>query len=740
MKAYAFLLSASALAFSCCTPALAQTASAADQAAATDDSGTQGGDIIVTAERRSENLMQTDIAASVLDGTDLANKGVVTVDQLQFAMPSVTVNNFGQGLEFNIRGIGKAEHNTQTTTGVITYRDGVATFPGYIQEEPYYDIKNVEVLRGPQGTIAGQNSTGGAVFVTTNDPKIDGGYHGYLQGQVGNYWDIGAQGAINLPISHTLAARVAFYGESRDSFYHIAGPNGLRYTYNKGDLRTYAGRFSLLWKPTERLSVLSKTDVGHLDMGAYPADPYTNRFKVNPVTGAPNPNYTDLFHISLNAPQQALDKYVRESLQIEYEFAGGVRLRSVSGFQSGSTRYRADLDGTSAPISTFYDNVDETIYSEEVNLISPDHGRFTWLLGAYAQWNKYHFLEPYQFVTGVPAGNPLTEYRLQGTNPERSLAAFGQVGFKITPSLQLKLGARYTDSRTTNHVQVLQYGTPIIDEQSAKFHNFSYKASLGWSVDRNNYLYGFVATGFRPGGLNVPVGLGNPPPFDSEKVRSYEAGWKSTLFDGHLRTTIDAFYNDYRNFQVIIGYPDFPTFGIELNVPHTTEIYGFEGETELSLGHLTLGAGVSVLHSELGSFFATDPRAPSVLPCDPHTGPESVTCIDLGGRRQTYAPNVTFNANAAYEFDLASGDTITPRVNFGHVAGQWATLFENPNFGDRLAARNILGAQLAWKHKTLTITAYGTNLTNQHYVGALISGLNFAGPPRQYGVRILKLF
>ena len=743
MKACAFLLSASVLTFSWCGMASAQDAApSGGQAAATadDDSDSRAGDIIVTAERRSENLMRTDIAASVLDGSDLAKKGVVTVDQLQFAMPSVTVNNFGQGLEFNVRGIGKAEHNTQTTTGVITYRDGVATFPGYIQEEPYYDVRNVEVLRGPQGTIAGQNSTGGAVFVTTNDPQIDGGYHGYLQGQVGNYWDLGAQGAINLPVSSTLAARFAFYGESRDSFYHISGPGGLRYTFNKGNLRTYAMRFSLLWKPTDRLSVLSKTDVGHLDMGAYPADPYTNRFKVNPITGAPNPNYTDLFHISLNAPQQALDKYVREALKVEYEFAGGVKLRSISGFQSGNTRYRADLDGTSAPVSTFYDNVDETIYSEEVNLISPDTGRFTWLLGAYGQWNKYHFMEPYQFFIGAPAGNPLTEYRLQGTNPERSLAAFGQVGFKITPSLQLKLGARYTDSRTTNHVQVLQYGTPIVDEQSAKFHNFSYKASLGWTVDRNNYLYGFVATGFRPGGLNVPVGLGDPPPFDSEKVRSYEVGWKATLFGGHLRTTIDGFYNDYRNFQVIIGYPDFPTFGIELNVPHTTKIYGFEAEAALSLGHLTLDGGVSVLHSDLGTFYATDPRLPSVLPCDPHTGPTSATCIDLGGREQTYAPNATFNASAAYEFDLANGDTITPRVNFGHVAGQWATLFENPALGDRLAARNILGAQLAWKHKSLTITAYGTNLTDQHYVGALISGLNFAGPPRQYGVRILKLF
>ena len=123
-----------------------------------------------------------------------------------------TVNNFGQGIDFNIRGIGKAEHNTQTTTGVITYRDGVATFPGYFTAEPYYDIARVEILRGPQGTFVGQNATGGAVFVTSNDPVIDGGHHGYIHAAVGNYNYFGAQGAINLPAGDTFAARVAFNG------------------------------------------------------------------------------------------------------------------------------------------------------------------------------------------------------------------------------------------------------------------------------------------------------------------------------------------------------------------------------------------------------------------------------------------------------------------------------------------------------------------------------------------------
>lgn len=737
MRVFQFSLFASAMALGWAAQSVAQSAPSGDIAEGSDRSD---GDIIVTAQRRSENLMKTPIAASVLTGQDLAAKGVVNVDQLQFAIPSVTVNNFGQGLEFNIRGIGKAEHNTQTTTGVITYRDGISTFPGYFQEEPYFDIASVQVLRGPQGTIAGQNSTGGAVFVTTNDPNPKAGYSGYLQGQVGNYADAGLQGAINLPISDTLTARIAFFGERRDGFYHITGPGGTKYTGDNGDLREGAVRLSLLWKPTEHLSILSKTDYDYLKLGAYPADPYTDRFKFMPGTTTPNPNYRDLFDITANSPQQARDRFVRTLLRVEYDFDSGVKLRSLTGYQAGNTLYRADLDGTATGNSTFFDSVDEHLFTQEFNLVSPDTGRFTWLLGTYGQWDKYIFKAPFQFLVGTPAGNPLTEYRLDGTNPERSLAVFGQIGFQITDKLKLEVGGRYTDSRTTNHVRVLQYGTPIADEQTDKSHNFSYKASLGWAVDSDNYLYGFVATGFRPGGLNVPVGLGQPAPFDGEKVTSFEGGWKANFLGGRVRTTIDAFYNDYKNFQVIIGYPQFPTFGIELNVPKTTKIYGVEAEADAKFGNFSFDFGVSALHSSLGQFFATDPRVPSILTCDPATGPTSITCINLKGRDQTYAPNFTFNVGAQYDFKLKNGDTITPRVNFGHIGPQWATLFENPLLGDRLGDRNIMGAQLAWMHGTWVATLFSANLTNQHYVGALQSNLDFAGPPRQYGLKVLKTF
>jgi iron complex outermembrane receptor protein len=747
MKANALWFGASALALAWSGAAAAQDDQSADTGAGASDSNP----IIVTAERRNENLMTTPASASVISGQTLEDKGVVNVDALQFATPSVVVNNFGQGNDFNVRGIGKAEHNTQTTTGVIVYRDGVPTFPGYVQGEPYYDIANIQVLRGPQGTIVGQNATGGAVFVNTNDPVIGGGAHGYVQANYGNYNDLGGQFALNLPAGDTFAMRVAAYGERRDGFYDITGPGGTAYTGNNGDLRMYAGRISFLWQPSSNFSILSKTDLGYLDFGAYPSSPYWQGMKTL-ANGSPNPNYSDFFDIGANTPMAARDKFVRSILRMEYVTDSGIKFRSVSSYQKAETRYGTDLDGTASDYPGalnyyFYDNVNERQLTQEFNVISPDNQRFTWLIGAFGLWNKYTFPAPYDnFDINVcypytAAVAPACHYQLKGTNPERSLAVFGQVGFELSDNLKLEVGGRYTGSRSTNHVDVMQYGLYIRDDQTTKSDNFSYKVSLGWKVSPDQYLYGFVATGFRPGGLNVPVTTtALLDPFEPEKVTSFEAGWKANFAGGHIRTTVDGFYNLYKNFQVIIGYPLLPTFGDEINVPNTTKIYGFEAEIEAHAGGFSIDAGISALHSELGQFYASDSRSPSVLPCDPLTGPVSATCINLKGREQTYAPNFTFNIGAEYALTLGDHDTVTPRVNFGHVGAQWATLFETAALGDRLQERNILNAQIEWRHDTWVLTGYATNLTDQHYPGALNSGLYFAGPPRQYGVKVLKTF
>jgi iron complex outermembrane recepter protein len=721
MKIQALWLSVSAISIGWCGAASAQTAASASGA-----SSDTLAEVVVTAERRHTDLQNTPISATVLSGTTLSELGITTVDQLQFSTPGATIDNFGQGIDFNIRGIGKAEHNSQTTVGVVTYRDGVATFPGYFQEEPYYDVASVEILRGPQGTFGGQNATGGAVFVTTNDPSLTGGYHGYIAGQVGNYSDFGVQGAINLPISDTLAARIAFNSESRESFYNFTGPGGTAYTGNPGNLRIGSIRLGLLWKPNDDLTVLFKTDYNYLNMGAYPADPFN-------ATNSP-------FDLGANSPQQALDRFGRSVLKVDYALPDGITLRSVSGYQKGNTTYQADLDGTSVINNTFFDTVDETLWSEEFNIISPEKGFVTWILGGYADRDTYYFLPPYQFLIATPPGNPATEYSLQGSNPVTAFAGFGQLSFQLSESFQLQIGARYTTSETTNHVQVLQFGLPLADDQSQKYVNTSGKVSLNWTVDPNNFLYAFVSTGFRPGGLNVPVGLGTPAAFGAEKLTDYELGWKSTALGGHLRTQIDGFYDVYKNFQVIVGYPTFPTFGFELNNPNPTHLHGFEAQTQAVFGQLSFDAGTTLMHSSLGKFFATDPRIASITGCDPATGPSSPSCINLTGHSQTYAPNFSFNIGAQYRFNLGATDSITPRVNYGYVAPQWATLFENPALGDHLAGRDIAGAQLAWTHSKFVTTLYATNLTDQHYVGALNSGLRFVGPPRQFGIRAMLTF
>ncbi|HBI19721.1 MAG TPA: hypothetical protein DDY79_10530, partial [Brevundimonas sp.] len=211
------------------------------------------------------------------------------------------------------------------------------------------------------------------------------GITGYVFCQSGNYNDINLQGAINLPLSETLAARLAFNHETRDSFYTITGP----YRGRPGAVDSNSVRASLLWQPTDALKVLWKTDYNNIDLGGYPADPAL----------ATN----DPFHITSNGPNEAHDEFVRSSLNVSYVFDSGMTLKSITGYQAGRSRFATDLDGTSALNNTFVDQLDEEVWSQEFNLISPDQQRLKWLLGLYYQYDMARF----------PAKTfPTAEYRI----------------------------------------------------------------------------------------------------------------------------------------------------------------------------------------------------------------------------------------------------------------------------------------------------------------------------------------
>ena len=289
----------------------------------------------------------------------------------------------------------------------------------------------------------------------------------------------------------------------------------------------------------------------------------------------------DPFELTANADIHALDRFGRAVLKIDYEFANGTTLRSVSGYQKGQTEYRTDLDGTSAGNNTFGDIANEEMYSEEINLISSDAGKLKWIVGAYYQHDESFFRPDGGFYIGVP---PPVFYLLSAARTSaRTRRSSARSAYDLPAGFQLQLGARYSDHTTDNDIDINQYGLPLTQQQEEKFSNTSGKVTVNWTVNEHHFLYAFVATGFRPGGLNVPVGLGEPAAFEEEEVTNYEIGWKAGWADGQLRTQFDAYYNDYENFQVTVGYPTLPVFGFELNNPNPTKIYGFEGAAR---GHL----------------------------------------------------------------------------------------------------------------------------------------------------------
>ena len=309
--------------------------------------------VVVTGERRVVNLQSAAVAASVLTADDLRTHDVKGVNDLEYSTPSLTVGANGQSTQINIRGIGKEDNSGTATAAVAIYRDGIGTISGFATAEPYFDIASIEVLRGPQGTFSGENAAGGAIFVNTRDPVFDGSDPGFLEVGYGNYDQHEASGALNLPITDTLGARVAFDHTDRDSFFtaYMDPAATIRNPQPVGAKDFNSARLTLLWKPNDKFDAKIKLDYSDLDNHGY-------AFSV--VVGTPNPGSdffgngpyaanisTDPFIVGNNATDNyAKDRMARGSLDMHYTFDNGWVLRSLSGAQWVNSYIRNDDDGS----------------------------------------------------------------------------------------------------------------------------------------------------------------------------------------------------------------------------------------------------------------------------------------------------------------------------------------------------------------------------------------------------------
>ncbi len=684
-------------------------------------------DVVVTAQRREERLQDVSIAATSLSAQGLVEKAVTRLSDLQFAAPSLSVSEGGLVQSVNVRGIGIASSSPSVANGVATYVDGVFQ-PPIVQTNSFFDIASVEVLRGPQGTLVGSNSTGGAIFINSERPKL-AGYSGYAGATYGNYNAIETQGAVNIPVADDLAIRLAGQTRRRDSYYDDVGP-----AHNDaGRLNEKALRLGVLWKPGH-FEALLKTEVLDLKTGG---------FAYRPIPGTPlaSGRVGDIRTLSYNAPTAQHETGFMNSAELRYEFYNGVTLRSVTGYQDKESRLLIDNDATAIADVRTDQNVQERQASQEFNLISPTDGRFDWILGTYYQRNRIN-VRLHQLNAGFPLDVAQNQTKV-------TTGVFAQGNYQLTDRLEVQLGLRYSHFKLTGDGAVaIGAGIPgfpasglVVADLTASHSDGrpTGKLSLNWKVDDDNLLYAFAARGYKPGGFNSTVSSFRP-----ETVWNYEIGWKSTLAGGHVRTQLDAFWNDYQGFQ--FGLVDTSTGqnGVA-NLP-TATIKGVEAQIQVKFGGFSADGSVAYVDSHLPGFAAVNPvQLPSGTlgpQCAAGAPSNPPTCFDYrpfvgqaGDGPNLLSPDWTYSFGAQYAFQLANGVTLTPRLNYAYVGEQFTNLFYSP-VTDRLKARGLLSALATLNFGAWQVEAYGRNLTNKDYVLGQGGGNEFYGAPREYGLRV----
>jgi iron complex outermembrane receptor protein len=721
----------------------AQTPQPSGAEAAPTSEGLQ--EVIVTAQKRTENLQTTPITANVLSGKDLQDKDITNLESLQFFNPGMSVTEAGITANVNIRGIGLGVSSPVVVAGVAVYRDGLFQFP-ILSSEPLYDMNHVEVLRGPQGTFVGSSSTGGAIFYVAQAPVL-GSSEDRVQLQFGNYEDVGTQGAFNVPLGDTFAARLAFNTESRDSFFTQYGTpsedNPSHQAFAKpGDLDQRNLRLGLLWEPSEGLSIKSTTTINRNTTGG-----------LAHVVSQNSPHYVPVplsYSLDYSIPDTVYDEWgVREALEISYRFANGMTFRSLSGTSQAHVDYVDDYYSTTVVSGEFNNNVHEHILSQEFNLLSPTDQRLQWVAGGY------YFYDPAQVVVQIDEPVAPTTVQSNTITYKTATAGFGQLSMDLIDGLQIEAGARYTASRAheTGETVLLGLAPFAIDSPQYTWEHDSGttgKVALNWTVTQDEFAYIYAAKGYKAGGVNG----GGAPTFAPETVYDYEIGLKSTLLEGHVRTQVDGFYMDYRDLQLssyIIPSGQGGNVGAGgangvTNAGKAT-IDGFEAQAQSRFEGLGIDANLAYVHSVLGTTLYVNPN---LLPGDGNVplGPQcpaSPTCFDystatsnLAGRPNPYSPELTISGGIEYAIPMFGG-SLTPRVDYSYTAHQWQTIQELP--GDYMAVRHLMNAKLTYTHDKWMVQLYGTNLFDQIYIaGSTYGPSNFLGNPRQFGVRIAKNF
>lgn len=697
------------------------------------------GDIVVTAQRREERLINAPVVVSAVSGSTLTQLGVREATQLNNVVPSLEIADPGTIPKVAIRGVSLNDFGYANESPIAFYTNDVYFGTPLSPLGQIFDINRVEVLRGPQGTLFGRNATGGLIQIITAKPTKD--FSGSVSFQYGSFDQVIVEGHQNIPLSDTVRTRTAAIF-NRDKGWQKSVINGARFA------KTHA------WSIRETIDIDLSESITNSLLAHYGKKDGQNsvvafRGTQDPTTGAlcsienvlanlcvtstglrnPNPNPRQVYSSQTERPNILETWGVDNTLKYS---ATTFNLTSVTAYESTKAFSAGDVGGlpNSLLIDAYFAKRKQ--FSQELRA-DGEFGQFKWVAGAY----YFHENLPYGLVTSpglVPlVGTIFFGQVLQNEFKQKtkSIATFGQVDYDVLPSLTLTGGIRYShEKKTLTITDTLSNPNPVFPPEtySPTSNVVTWKAGAKWQVQKGLMVYANVATGFKTAAFNTSlVSPTGAAPARPEKNTNYELGIKGETPDRRLQASIVAFYTDYREMQTITFRPG--TFTATLfNIPKA-RIHGLEAEvTARPFDGLSLDGSISILDTKV--------IAPGV----------AVAGVPINGMHLSLSPKFSAKGGIRYDYDTGSMGTISPWVHVSYRTKTWAAL--PTSLADEFPGYTLMDVGITWASpdKKWAVDLLAQNATDKAYytnngllnLGPALGAIDFVrfGEPRRYSARL----
>ncbi len=708
--------------------------------------------ITVTAQKRTEDVQEVPVSISTLAGQDLLalTAGGPDIRFLSARAPSLMLeSSFGRAFpRFYMRGLGNTDFDLNASQPVSMLVDEVVLENPVVKGMPLWDLQQIEVLRGPQGTLFGRNTPAGVVKFESKRPTKE--LNGEFRLSYGTYNTIDVDGGVSFPLTDTLYARFSALLQTRSDWIknaHTGDDSAL------GGHTEKAARLQFLWQPNPQFS-------GLLNLHGWDLNGTARVFRANILTKGSN-HLVDGFSQDTVYQDGLNEQNISGSglmLKLNYDF-GAANLTSVTGWESINDMYsRGDIDGGFGAVYAppygpgFIPFTSESAdgipsldqITEEVRLTSTSAGPFGWLVGAY-YFNEDMNVDSFSYDTLAP-GNPQNGYATQ-TQQTDAYALFASLDYQLSDQFSVKAGVRYSKDKkdfAADRPQPL-FQPPLLHPITRKTDsdNVSWDLSGTYQASENVNLFARVATGFRAPSIQGRImfaadfeGGTNPATnavtvADEETITSFEVGIKSILADHRVRLNLEA-YNYRVDGQQVTAVGGQYNIATLLNVDRT-DGYGFEADIELIPSeNWWINTGLSYNSTEF-----VDPNL-TVAPCGggcTTQDPIENGLVNINGNSLPHAPKVIFGGSINYQSSAINRGFFTS-LDWSYYSKKYFFLYKSAEFngdGSELGLRVGYG----WNQAKYEVALYGRNILNATLVEGGIDFDNLTGytnDPRTVGL------